>query len=127
MVAPLGLLEPVQVLLERRPRLPRRAVYALQHRVALVAAPVRAGDAHELEVAESRRVGHVRTAAEIDEARRVLVRADRARLRHRRRVLGLAVDGLELVLVVLEDDASLLRRDLVADEGLLLLDDLAHA
>ena len=39
----------MQVLVELLLGLPGRAVDALQHRVVLVAAPVRAGDAQELE------------------------------------------------------------------------------
>ena len=50
-----GLLEAVQVLLEVRLRRPRGAVDALELRALLVAAPVGAGDPHELEVAEVRR------------------------------------------------------------------------
>ena len=43
----------------------------------LVAPPVGAGHPHELEVAEAAGVGHVGAAAQVDEARRVLVGADR--------------------------------------------------
>src|SRR5204862_2997330 len=73
------LLEHHEVRIEGGLAVPRRPVDALQHRVLLVAAPVRAGDAHELEVTETPRVGHVRSATEIDEPRRVLVRAHPAR------------------------------------------------
>ena len=66
-VALLGLLEAVQVVVERRLRLPRGAVDALEHRRLLVAAPVRARDLRELERAEPLRARHVRAAAEVDE------------------------------------------------------------
>ena len=48
------LLEAVEVRLERLLRVPRRAVDALELRVALLAAPVGARDPHELEVPEVR-------------------------------------------------------------------------
>ena len=67
MVAPFGLLQPVQVLGERGLRLPRGAVDALQHRALLVAAPVRAGHLLQLERAELARRRHVRTAAQVGE------------------------------------------------------------
>jgi hypothetical protein len=51
-VAPFRFLELVQVRVERGLGLPRRAVDALEHRALLVAPPVRAGDAHELERAQ---------------------------------------------------------------------------
>ncbi len=66
-VALLGLLEAVQVLLERGLRFPRGAVDALEHRALLVAPPVRAGDLGELERAEPLRRRHVRTTAQVDE------------------------------------------------------------
>ena len=59
-VAPLGLLQPVQVLGQRLLGLPGRAVDALQLLALLVAAPVGAGHPHELEVAEPAGRGHVR-------------------------------------------------------------------
>ena len=122
------LLEAVQVLFELGLRGPRRAVDALQLRVLLVAPPVRAGHAHQLEVAEvTAGVLDVRAATEVDEPGRVLVRAHEARLRGRHRVGRRVVDDLELVLVILEEHARRIGPDLVADEGLLLLDDLAHA
>ena len=49
MVALLGFLEPMQVLVELLLVRPRRAVDALKHLVARIAAPVRAGHLHELE------------------------------------------------------------------------------
>ena len=136
------LLEAVEVRLERLLRVPRRAVDALELRVALLAAPVGAGDPHQLEVAEVEAgVGHVRAAAQVDEARvagerrrvlrvrrRVLVGAHRlGRRRGRHRVRAGVVDDLELEPVAGEHLAGLLGRELVADERLRLRDDLAHA
>jgi hypothetical protein len=126
-VALLGLLEHGEVLVELGLGLPGRAVDALEHGVALVAPPVGAGDPRELEVPEvAPRVGHVRAPAEVDEAGRVLVGADEARLRRRRRVVGRAPDDLALVLVGGEELQGLRVGDLVAQEGLALPDDLAH-
>ena len=76
-VALLGFLETVEVLGERGLALPCRAVDALQHRALLVAAPVRAGDLHQLEVAELARRRDVRPAAQVDELGGVAVDADR--------------------------------------------------
>src|SRR6202165_4364426 len=53
----------VQVLL----REPRRAVDALQHLAALVAAPVRAGGVEQLDVLDLPRTGDVRAAAQVHE------------------------------------------------------------
>ena len=76
-IALLGLLETMQVLGERGLALPRRAVDALQHRALLVAAPVGAGDLHQLEVAEPAGRRHMRPAAQVDELVGVAVDADR--------------------------------------------------
>jgi hypothetical protein len=65
MVALLGLLEHVQIALQLVLGRPRRAVDALQHLVLRVAAPVRAGNLHQLEVPELARARHVRTAAQV--------------------------------------------------------------
>src|SRR3954468_1379819 len=45
---------------------PRGAVDSLQHRVSLIAAPIGAGDAGELEGANNSGRGNMRSAAEID-------------------------------------------------------------
>ena len=74
-IAPLGLLDAMQVRVELFLLEERRAVDALQHLALLVAAPVGAGRVQQLEVLDARRVGHVRAAAEIDE-RAVGVRRD---------------------------------------------------
>ena len=66
MVALLGLLEPVQVVLELLLVAPRGAVDALEHLVARIAAPVGAGDLHELEGLELAGGRHVRAAAQVD-------------------------------------------------------------
>ncbi len=76
MVPALGLLETVEVLRERLRRLPGGAVDALQLRPVLVAAPVGAGDAHQLEVAEPARLGHVRAPAQVDEVAGVPIGGD---------------------------------------------------
>jgi hypothetical protein len=67
-VALLGLLQHRQVLLQVVLGGPGRAVDALQHLVAVVAAPVGAGHLHQLEVLELARAGHVRAAAQVLEA-----------------------------------------------------------
>src|SRR5690606_30954964 len=74
-VALLGLLEVVQVRLELVLLEERRGVDALQHLPALVAAPIGAGRAQQLEVLEVRGVRDVRAAAEVRE-RAIRVRRD---------------------------------------------------
>ena len=75
-VAPLGLLQLVQVGGQRLLRLPRRPVDALELLALLVAAPVGTGDPHQLEVAQPARRGHVRAPAQVDEGVGVPVGAD---------------------------------------------------
>jgi hypothetical protein len=100
----------------------------LELRLLLVAPPVRAGDPHELEVAEvPARVLDMWAPAQVDEARRVLVRAHQPRLRRGHGIGRRIVDDLELVLVFLEQGPRRVGADLVPDEGLLLLDDLPHS
>ena len=137
-VALLRLLEAVEVLGERVLALPRGAVDALELRPLLVAAPVRAGDAHQLERAELAGRRHVRTAAQVDVGGRavgphVRVDADGAVAGH---LVGVALldrpgrdvaDDLELERLVGEQRLTLLRAVLGPHEGLVLLDDLAHA
>src|SRR5438093_8372167 len=67
MVAPLDLLKSLQVVVELLLIGPDRAVDALQLRVALVAAPVRARDRQELERPDLARRRDVRSLAEVDE------------------------------------------------------------
>ena len=66
MVAPLRFFESVQVVVQLRLRRPGRAVDALQLLAMLVAAPVRAGDTHQLERADLARVLDVRPGAEVE-------------------------------------------------------------
>ena len=67
MIALLGLLEPAQVAVEVILGEPGRAVDALQHLAALVAAPVRAGRVQQLEVLDPPGARHVRPAAQVHE------------------------------------------------------------
>src|SRR5438552_15024206 len=67
-VAALDLLKALQVIVELLLVGPHRAVDALQLRVALVAAPVRAGDGEKLERADLSGALDVRSLAEIDES-----------------------------------------------------------
>ena len=73
-------------------RLPGCAVDPLEHWTLLVAAPVRAGDAEQLEAANLARVLNVRSTAEIQELA-LFVRADRL-------VFGQIADQLDLVRLV---------------------------
>ncbi len=121
MVALLRFLDAVQVRVEVFLLRPRRAVDPLQHLVARIAAPVRAGDLHQLEHLELARRRHVRAAAEVDEAafaiqRNVLVRRDRR-------------DDLGLVVLahVLEELHRLVARHHLALDLLVLLRELGHA
>ena len=126
-IAPLGLLEAVEMVGQVLLRCPRRPVDPLQLRVVLVAPPVGAGHPGQLEVAEmTARVLDVGPSAQVDEPGRVLVGAHDAGLGHRHRVGRGVVDDLELVAMVPEDLTGPVRRDLVADERLGLGDDLAH-
>ena len=128
-VAALGFFESVEVLGERRGCLPRRAVDALQHRAVLVAAPVGAGDAHQLERAEPGGARDVGTTAEVDELGSV--------------VSGVAVHGddraapdlgavdpfddLLLERLVGEAGEALVTVELLPDERLVRGDDRSHA
>ena len=81
------LLDPLEVLVELLLCVEERAVDALEHGVVLVAAPVRAGDAHQLEIGHLAGALDVRTLAEVDE----LTLAVEAQL-----LVGDLVDQLEL-------------------------------
>ena len=126
-VAPLRLLELVQVGGERLLGLPGGPVDALQLLALLVAPPVGAGDPHQLEVAEAAGGGHVRPPAQVDERVGVAVGADhRADGVH---LVGPGLDGLDDLLLeglVGEDLQPFFEGVLVALEGLVLLDDGAH-
>jgi hypothetical protein len=120
-VALLGLLQHRQVLLQVVLAGPGRAVDALQHLVAVVAAPVGAGHLHQLEVPELARAGHVRAAAQVLEAAfavqaHVLVGRD-------------AGDDLGLVVLAqaLEVGHRLVARQHAAHHRLVLGGQLAHA
>ncbi len=67
MIAALGFFELVQIVVELLLRVETRAVDALHLRIAFLALPVRARDAHQLERADAPGRGNVRPAAEIDE------------------------------------------------------------
>ena len=89
-VALLGFRQHVQVGVELRLVGPGGAVDAGQHRVVAVAAPIGAGDLHQLEgVADLAGRGHVRAAAKVEP---VALRVDLEVL-----VLGDGVDQLDLV------------------------------
>ena len=131
-IAPLGLLELVQVRIERGLRLPRRAVDALEHRALLVAPPVRARHPHQLERAESPGGRHVRPPAEVDEravaVARVAVDGDHRALPDLRGDLRVdPLDDLDLVRLVGKQAEALVAGNLLADERLVGGDDLAHA
>ena len=136
-VAPLGFLEPVQVLLQRLVVLPRGAVDPLEHRALLVAAPVRAGDLRELERAELAGRRDVRAATQVDVrdaavGAQVLVDADRAVAGDLagvvvlRRARADVADDLLLVRLVGEQLQALVEVVLLAHERLVLGHDLAH-
>ncbi len=67
MIPPLGLFQPVEMVIEILLRRPGRAVNPLEHRALLTAPPVSAGHIEQLELADLRRVPNVRPAAEIGE------------------------------------------------------------
>ena len=114
----------VELLLGR----PGRAVDALEHRPLLVAAPVRAGRAEQLERADLAGAGDVRAATQVDE--RAL--AVEGRRRHGRAVAlggrGEVVDDLDLErLVALDERGPRRLRGLLAElERVVGGDALAH-
>ena len=97
-IALLGLLEHREVLLQLLLRGPGRAVDALEHLVAMVAAPVGAGHLHQLEVLELARARHVGAAAQVLELALAVQRHLLAG-RNARDDLGLVVlaDALEVL------------------------------
>ena len=119
-VALLGLFQPAQMLVELRLRRERRPVDALELRVALVAAPVGAGEREDLEGLDVAGRLDVRAAAEIDEAP-VLEVGDLFPFRDR-------FDDLDLVLLAARTKPldRLGARDDVPLERQVLRDDLAH-
>ncbi len=121
MVALLGLLELLEVggklLLAR----PRRAVDALQLRVAVVAAPVGAGELGELEgLADLAGRGHVRAAAQVEP---LALLVDLEVL-----AFGDGIDQLDLeqLALLLEEVLGLLPAPHLLAEGRVALDDLVH-
>ena len=94
------------------------AVEALEHLVVLVAAVVAAGHAHELDGADAAAVLHVGAAAEVDV---VAGAVDGDGL-----ALGDVGQALELVGLVLEELLGLGAGELLAHEGQLGADELAH-
>src|SRR5438270_1054861 len=122
MIAAARLLDLPQVMVKLRLRRPRRAVDSLQHGPVLVAAPVGARDAGQLERADIRRTFDVRSAAQVDPVRARPVHRDLL-------VVTQAFDDLALVRVVVARRVVLERgllRPLLATEGLAFGHDLAH-
>ncbi len=119
MVALLGLLEAREIGVEVLLGEPRGPVDALKHRLVVVAAPVRAGDLHELERADSPGARYVGAAAQVGEAA-LAVGGDRL-------ALGQIRDELPLERLLFERVERLEAVELGAREALLLGDDLVHA
>ena len=119
----LGLLEPIQVLVELGPRWPRCAVDPLQLVTVLVTTPVRTGASEQLDGRDAPGGREMGAATEVDEAV-VLVGGDDLVTGHLRRVHRL--DDLHLVLVVGEDLECLVPAEHDPLEGLVLLDDPVH-
>ena len=119
-VALLGLLEQAQVLVELVFGGKGRAVDADEHLVVLVALPVGARDARELEGLEGLRVGEVRAHAHVD-VLALLVEGDAG-------VVGQVADVLDLVLLaaLLHEGDGLGTRQLEDRELEVLLHDLSH-
>src|SRR5207302_1094397 len=95
-IALFSLLDPPQVRILVLFLRPRGAIYPLQHFVARIAAPVRAGDLHQLEDLELAGRWHVRAAAQVGEFS-FRVQRDRLVRWNRRDDLGFVVlaDALE--------------------------------
>ena len=94
------------------------AIDALEHRVLLVASPVRTRDLHQLERADLARPSDVRAAAEIHEIA-VAIDGDHA-------PLGELVDQLELIGLACKELARPLASDLLAREREVFRHDLLH-
>ena len=123
-VALLGLLEAVQVLVELLLRRPRGAVDPLEHRVGLVAAPVRARRV-EVSLNAPSRPSTARAARGTGPPTRRCGRATRpSPPATSPSAVPIDLDDLALVRLVLEPSDRLLARELLADERLVLLDDL---
>ncbi len=118
-VALLSLLAPPQVLVQLRLRLPDRAVDPLEHRPLLVAAPVRPRDRQQLERADPAGGLDVRPLAQVTERPVLVERHRRHRLARVRRPAGQVVQDLDLerLAIAFLDRATLVERDLPADEG----------
>ena len=120
-VAPLGLGEALQMRPELLLVAPCRAVDALQHLVAVVAAPVGARHVHQLErLAEPAGGGQVRPPAEVHEC---ALPVDRDRFRR-----GDRADDLGLVVLALafEESRRLVAVPDFAGDRLVAVHDLAH-
>ena len=118
-VALLRLLQAVQVLSQVLLVEEGGAVDALEHLAALVAAPVRARHAEQLEVSEPARAGDMGPPAEVQEGP---VAVDRYHL-----VVGKLVEPFELEVIVGEEIASLILAYDTPFEGVVGLDDPFHA
>ena len=122
MIAPLGLLELLQIGVELFLLREGGSVDARQHRLGRIAAPIGAGDFHQPErVADLAGRGHVRPAAEVGP----LALAIELQLL----IGGNGVDQLDLerFALLLEEALRLLARDDGLRERLVAGDDLAHA
>ena len=119
-VALLGLLDEAQVLVELRLGGERGAVHAREHLVGLVALPIGAGDAGELEGLERLGVGEVRAHAHVN-VLALLVEGDAS-------VRVEVADMLDLVLLtaLLHERDGLGARELEDGELEVLLHDLLH-
>ena len=121
MIALLGFLDLLQISVEFFLLCERRAVDARQHRIVAVAAPIGAGDLHQLEGASDLAGGgHMRAAAEIEP---VALLVDLDGLVGRDRVDQL---DLEHFAVVAEHLLGLLARPYLLGKGFVARDDLAH-
>ncbi len=119
-VALLGFLDPVEVRVEVVLLRPRGAVDPLQHLVLRVAAPVRAGELHQLEHLELAGRRHVRSAAEVRELA-LGVERDVLVGRNRRDDLG-----LEVLADRLEVRDRVVARHRAPRHGLVLFRELGH-
>src|SRR5690606_34971835 len=117
-VALLRFFEPLEVLTESLRRGEGRAVDPLEHRVALIAAPVSARDGRQLEGLEEPGRRDVRSLAEVHPLV-VAVKADVA-------LKPLEVLELVRLLQLLEQRAGVVAADGLATEGMIALDDRGH-
>src|SRR5271156_210868 len=133
MVTSLRLFKAVKIFGKALCRRPRRSIDPPQLRPLLVASPIGAGNPHELEIANPTGGRNMGSTAQVHELVAVSINRDGVGARRAGRSVYLirafadSLDDLLLVGLLGEQLKTLVDRELLANEGLVLLDDCAHA